>query len=71
MISLLPLGYGLAAFYGALGLFILRLARKPSCRICLYRDYCPNRLRGPSQFAEIPKCVQRVKTGDVLARRVA
>lgn len=53
---LVHLGYFLAAFYSLLGLFILRLAFKPSCRICLLRDHCPNRRRGASQIAGVPRC---------------
>jgi hypothetical protein len=63
MFSLSHIGYFLAAFYGVLGLFILYLARKPSCRICLLRGDCPNRLRGFSQIAGLPQCVRKDKTG--------
>jgi len=48
MFPLPQLEYCLAAFYGVLALFILMLARRPTCRICLHRGYCPNRPRRPS-----------------------
>jgi hypothetical protein len=48
MFPLPQLEYCLAAFYGVFALFILMLARRPTCRICLHRGYCPNRPRGPS-----------------------
>jgi len=67
MISLLHIGYGLAAFYFVVGLFILRLAGKPSCRVCLLRGDCPNRLRGAAQIAGVPRCVRRDKTRNSLA----
>ena len=67
MFSLVHVGYFLAVVYGVLGLFIFRLARKPSCRICLLRGHCPNRLRGAAQIAGLPKCARREKTGDSLA----
>jgi hypothetical protein len=67
MFSILHLGYCLAAFYGVLALFILRLTRKPSCRVCLFRGSCPNRLRGASQIAGVPRCVRQAKTGSSLA----
>jgi hypothetical protein len=57
MLSLLHVGHCLAAFYGVLGLFILRLARKPRSRICLD----PGRLSEPAslgvpEFAKIARC---------------
>jgi hypothetical protein len=67
MFSILHLGYCLAAFYGVLAIFILRLARKPSCRVCLLRGSCPNRLRGAAQIAGVPGCVRQAKTGSSLA----
>jgi hypothetical protein len=46
--------YPLAGFYLAIGLLILRLARRTSCRICFLRGECPNRpLTGP------PPCVTK------------
>jgi hypothetical protein len=64
MISLPHLGYGLAVFYGVLGVVIFRLARKPSCRICGHRGYCPNRLRGPAQITGTPLCARRGESED-------
>jgi len=44
--------YPVAAFYAAIALVILRLARRPSCRVCLLRGECPNRpLTGPPPCA--------------------
>ncbi len=37
--------YALAAFYGAIVLGIAVRARKPTCRICAHRGYCPIRQR--------------------------
>lgn len=34
---------GLAAFYGAIGLLVVRRAKKPTCRVCGHREYCPTR----------------------------
>jgi hypothetical protein len=53
-----PWLYGIGAFYSALGLVILRLARKPSCRVCLLRSRCPNRLRGLAATAHLPQCMR-------------
>jgi hypothetical protein len=35
--------YGLAAIYCVTGVLVLRRAFKPSCRVCLHRQSCPNR----------------------------
>jgi len=35
--------YVLAAAYGVFGVVALRRAFKPNCRVCLHRQYCPNR----------------------------
>lgn len=35
----------LAAFYTVLGVVIVRRAHKPTCRVCLFRQFCPNRQR--------------------------
>jgi len=67
MFSLLHIGYFLAAIYGVLGIFIYRLARKPSCRVCLLRGFCPNRLRGAAQIAGLPVCARRDKTSNSTA----
>jgi hypothetical protein len=31
------------AFYTGLGVAALRRLRKPTCRVCLYRGFCPSR----------------------------
>ena len=51
--------FTIVSLYSALGLFFLRQACRPSCRVCLHRHSCPNRLRGPSRLAEIPICFRR------------
>lgn len=56
---LVLLGYFLAGVYILLGIFLIRLAGKPSCRICLLRGHCPNRLRGASQIMGLPRCVRK------------
>ena len=38
-----PILFGIAAFYAALGVVIVRRFRKPTCRVCLLRQSCPNR----------------------------
>lgn len=48
-----------AAFYGCMGLFILRQSLRPSCRVCLHRHRCPNRLQGTERFVKLPVCVRR------------
>ena len=47
--------YFLIAFYIAMGALILWLAARPSCRICVRRGNCPNRVPG---FV-VPDCVER------------
>ena len=49
-----------AGFYAGLGIFALRQSLRPSCRVCLNRDCCPNRLRGGARFTQLPACVQRI-----------
>ncbi len=61
---LVLLGYFLAGVYILLGIFLIRLAGKPSCRICLLRGHCPNRLRGFSQIMGLPRCARRAKSSD-------
>ena len=46
--------YPLAGFYAAFGLLILRMARTPSCRVCLLRSECPNR-----PLTGLPPCVAK------------
>ena len=62
MFSLPHLLYGLAAFYGVLGVFFLRMGSKPNCRTCANRDDCPNRARGVPKFARRPRCLASKKT---------
>ena len=33
----------LGAFYSVFGVVIVRRAFKPTCRVCLLRQFCPNR----------------------------
>jgi len=61
--------YVLVSFYSVLGIFLVRQARRPTCRICLHRHNCPNRLRGPSRYGEVPACSRRdIKTQAELLR---
>lgn len=46
-------------FYSGLGFLFLRQARRPSCRVCLNRHRCPNRLQGPSRFVDVPVCIPK------------
>jgi len=43
MFSLHHCLYALGAFYGVIGLVILRRAGKPTCRICVHFEHCPTR----------------------------
>ena len=38
-----PIISALAAFYAVVGVVIVPRAYKPTCRICLFRQFCPNR----------------------------
>jgi hypothetical protein len=59
--------YPLAGFYAGIGLLILRLARRPSCRICLLRGGCPNRpLAGPPPHAT-KQTAQSATSVDIIA----
>lgn len=50
--------YLLIAIYAVVGLVILRLARRPTCRVCVLRAECPNR-----PAVGLPVCVRtRVRT---------
>lgn len=51
--------YAPMALYAGIGLFFLRQSLRPSCRVCQHRHECPNRLRGPARFLELPVCVRR------------
>jgi hypothetical protein len=44
--------------YSSIGIFMLRQSLRPSCRICLHRHRCPNRLRGSRRFIELPPCIR-------------
>jgi hypothetical protein len=37
------IAYLLAAAFGSVGVVVVRRAFRPSCRICLHRESCPNR----------------------------
>ena len=47
-------GYLLAAFYTVIGGVILWRVSKPSCRMCVHRGYCPNRV---GRFV-VPECAK-------------
>ena len=38
-----PVVLALGAFYTVVGVVIVRRAYKPTCRVCLFRQFCPNR----------------------------
>lgn len=54
--------YAPLAFYAGLGLFFYRQSLRPSCRLCLHRHHCPNRLRGSERFIKLPVCMLRNAT---------
>ena len=55
MVSLLPyVGPLLVAFYMVIGGFILWRVSKPTCRICVHRGSCPNRV---GRFV-VPECAK-------------
>jgi hypothetical protein len=58
MIALSHWVYVPIAVYAGMGLFFLRQSLRPSCRVCLRRHCCPNRLRGPDRFTKLPLCVR-------------
>jgi len=47
----------LGTSYTALGSFVARKASRPSCRVCVYRYICPDRLRGRDEFTQLPACI--------------
>ena len=51
----------LAAFYTVVGVVIVRRAYKPTCRVCLFRQFCPNRQREHLNSAGKP-CWNRDQT---------
>jgi len=50
--------YLVVAVYLIAGSVVLRLALRPSCRICLNRHECPRRLRGAARFTLLPYCTR-------------
>ena len=40
-----PAILAITAFYTVFGVVIIRRVCKPTCRICLFRQFCPNRQR--------------------------
>jgi hypothetical protein len=54
--------YLLGAVYVTAGIVVLRLAFRPSCRICLNRHDCPRRLRGAARFTLLPFCTRTGNT---------
>jgi len=59
MLTLSHWVYAPAALYACMGLFFLRQSLQPSCRVCLHRHRCPNRLRGGARFYKLPVCVRK------------
>ncbi len=49
-----PITLALTAFYTVVGVVIVRRAYKPTCRICLFRQSCPNRPRDDPRFKGKP-----------------
>ncbi len=56
--NLLHFLYGLAAFYGVIGLLLVRKAQKPTCRICGHREYCPTRQQA-QRDPSIKRCYEK------------
>jgi hypothetical protein len=44
----------LAALYAVLAVVIIRRLRKPTCRVCLLRQFCPNRESEHSKLTNKP-----------------
>jgi len=60
--SVLPLLLtSLGTSYTAFGCLVARKASKPSCRVCVFRELCPSRLRGRDEFTKIPVCLIPVR----------
>lgn len=53
---------GIAILYGVLGILFYRLARRPTCRLCMNRSNCPRRVGGLPQILREPDCVASEKT---------
>jgi hypothetical protein len=47
----------LAAVYSIIGVVVVRGAFKPNCRVCLYRQSCPNREGDHPSEAAKPTCL--------------
>jgi hypothetical protein len=60
MLHLSYLMYALAGVYTVLGVGIVRRLRKPTCRICLFREGCPHRPDGFGDASGKP-CYEREK----------
>ena len=50
-------GIAIAILYGVLGILFYRLARRPTCRLCLNRSTCPRRIGGLPQILREPDCM--------------
>jgi hypothetical protein len=57
--------YPLGALYIAIAAVIPWLWSRPTCRICVHRSYCPNRV---GRFV-VPGCVRKQKSSGKLASR--
>ena len=55
MFSLPHFLYALLAFYGVVSVLLIRRAWRPSCRICVHRDYCPVR-RASQLDSRVERC---------------
>lgn len=60
--------YAVIVLYGVLGIVFYRLSRRPTCRLCFYRSFCPNRIGGLPQFLREPKCVASARQGETGAK---
>jgi hypothetical protein len=40
-----PIILSVGVFYAVVGAVIVQRVRKPTCRVCLLRQFCPNRKR--------------------------
>jgi hypothetical protein len=70
--SALPAVFSLlGTSYTALGTFISLKASRPSCRVCVNRHVCPDRLRGRDEFTQLPTCLQAAHSPMLLVDRRA
>jgi hypothetical protein len=51
---LLPVILSLTVLWSVFGVVIIRRLRKPTCRVCLFRQFCPNRESQHSESASKP-----------------